>query len=60
MSPETRAMQDDDAANPGMLWVLDGEALWHRPEGAGPQILRRLPRRRWDQHEGRCGPLSVL
>ena len=33
MSPETRAMQDDDAANPGMLWVLDGEALWHRPEG---------------------------
>ncbi|MGE3783439.1 MAG: sulfur oxidation c-type cytochrome SoxA, partial [Alphaproteobacteria bacterium] len=33
MSPETRAMQDDDAANPGMLWVLDGEALWRRPEG---------------------------
>ena len=33
MSPETRAMQDDDAANPGMLWVLDGEALWHRPDG---------------------------
>ena len=33
MSPETRAMQDDDAANPGMLWVLDGEALWHRAEG---------------------------
>ena len=26
-------MQDDDAANPGMLWVLDGEALWRRPEG---------------------------
>ena len=21
-------MQDDDTANPGMLWVLDGEALW--------------------------------
>src|SRR3954452_19403345 len=33
MSPETRAMQDDDVANPGMLWVLDGEALWRRPEG---------------------------
>jgi sulfur-oxidizing protein SoxA len=27
---ETRAMQDDDAANPGMLAVLDGEALWNR------------------------------
>jgi len=31
---ETRAMQDDDAANPGMLSVLDGEALWNRAEGA--------------------------
>jgi sulfur-oxidizing protein SoxA len=27
-------MQDDDAANPGMLWVLDGEAIWNRPAGA--------------------------
>ncbi len=33
MSRETRAMQDDDAANPGMLSVLDGEALWNRAEG---------------------------
>jgi L-cysteine S-thiosulfotransferase len=23
-SPETRAMQDDDTANPGMLWVAQG------------------------------------
>ena len=23
MSRETRAMQDDDAANPGMFWVLE-------------------------------------
>jgi sulfur-oxidizing protein SoxA len=30
---ETRAMQDDDAANPGMLTVLEGEALWNRGEG---------------------------
>jgi sulfur-oxidizing protein SoxA len=30
---ETRAMQEDDAANPGMLAVLDGEALWNRGEG---------------------------
>jgi len=27
-------MQDDDATNPGMLWVLDGEALWNRKAGA--------------------------
>lgn len=33
MSRDTRAMQDDDAANPGMLWVLEGETLWQRREG---------------------------
>ena len=33
MAPETRAMQDDDTANPGMFWVLDGEALWSRKAG---------------------------
>jgi len=33
MSRETRAMQDDDAANPGMLWVLDGETLWNSKPG---------------------------
>jgi sulfur-oxidizing protein SoxA len=34
MSRQTQAMQDDDAANPGMLWVLDGEALWNRKTGS--------------------------
>jgi sulfur-oxidizing protein SoxA len=34
MGPETRAMQDDDTSNPGMLWVLDGKALWSRAAGA--------------------------
>ncbi|HEY6992413.1 MAG TPA: sulfur oxidation c-type cytochrome SoxA [Xanthobacteraceae bacterium] len=34
MGRETRAMQDDDTTNPGMLWVLDGEALWMRKDGA--------------------------
>jgi sulfur-oxidizing protein SoxA len=34
MSPETRAMQRDDTANPGMLWVGDGEALWREKAGA--------------------------
>ena len=34
MAPDTRAMQDEDTANPGMLWVLDGEALWKLKLGA--------------------------
>jgi sulfur-oxidizing protein SoxA len=34
MSAQTRAMQDDDTANPGMLSVLDGEALWNHRDGA--------------------------
>lgn len=34
MGREIRAMQDDDTANPGMLWVLDGEAIWARKDGA--------------------------
>ena len=32
-SPETRAMQDDDAGNPGFLWVQQGEALWNERIG---------------------------
>jgi sulfur-oxidizing protein SoxA len=34
MSPETRAMQDDETSNPGMLWVLDGEKLWKQKQGS--------------------------
>jgi L-cysteine S-thiosulfotransferase len=34
MTPDTQAIQDDDTANPGMLWVLDGEALWKNKIGA--------------------------
>jgi sulfur-oxidizing protein SoxA len=34
MAPDTKAIQDDDSANPGMLWVLDGEALWKTKTGA--------------------------
>jgi sulfur-oxidizing protein SoxA len=33
MTDDTKAMQDDDTTNPGMLWVLDGEALWKRKVG---------------------------
>ncbi len=30
MTPATQAMQRDDAQNPAMLWVADGETLWKR------------------------------
>jgi L-cysteine S-thiosulfotransferase len=33
MGPDTQSMQNDDTANPGMLWVLDGEALWKKKAG---------------------------
>lgn len=34
MGAPLRAMQDDDSANPAMLWVQEGEALWQKAEGA--------------------------
>ena len=33
ISADTRAMQNDDTANPGMLTVLDGEAIWNARDG---------------------------
>ncbi|MEH2510072.1 sulfur-oxidizing protein SoxA [Nitrobacteraceae bacterium AZCC 1564] len=33
MSADTQAMQNEDTANPGMLWVLDGEGLWKTKAG---------------------------
>ena len=30
---DSKAMQDDDTTNPGMLWALDGEALWKTKAG---------------------------
>ena len=33
MALATRAMQDDDTANPGMLWALEGEELWNKKDG---------------------------
>jgi sulfur-oxidizing protein SoxA len=35
MGRETRAMQDDDATNPAMFWVLEGETLFRNKEGPG-------------------------
>jgi L-cysteine S-thiosulfotransferase len=37
MSRDTQAMQEDDRANPGMLAVLEGEALWNAESSAGRQ-----------------------
>ena len=34
MTPDTQGIQNDDTANPGMRWVLDGEALWKRKAGS--------------------------
>lgn len=33
MRPENREIQDDDAANPAMLWVKDGETVWNSKPG---------------------------
>ncbi|MCA8899756.1 MAG: sulfur oxidation c-type cytochrome SoxA [Hyphomonas sp.] len=34
LQAETQALQDDDFANPGFLWVDKGDALFHASEGA--------------------------
>ena len=34
MQAATQALQKDDAQNPAMLWVKDGQALWNKPEGS--------------------------
>ncbi|MEO7548625.1 MAG: sulfur oxidation c-type cytochrome SoxA [Ramlibacter sp.] len=36
MGAPTQAIQRDDGANPGMLWVKDGELLWNTPTGPRP------------------------
>ena len=33
MQPSTQALQTDDAQNPAMLWVKDGQSLWSKPDG---------------------------
>jgi len=37
LSPATQAIQGDDAQNPGMLWVGEGEALWSGKVGSRNQ-----------------------
>ncbi|MBV9065767.1 MAG: sulfur oxidation c-type cytochrome SoxA [Methylobacteriaceae bacterium] len=33
MAPDTKAIQDDDTSNPGLLFALDGEKLWSKKAG---------------------------
>lgn len=71
MGPATQAMQRDDAANPGMLSVSDGEARWGRAEGPAGRAcadchgdarvsMRGAAARhpRWDETLGRAVGLS--
>jgi L-cysteine S-thiosulfotransferase len=34
LSPDLKAQQEDEGANPGMLWVGEGEKLWRTPAGS--------------------------
>ena len=34
LAPENQSLQDDDFANPGLLWTERGHELWRQPEGA--------------------------
>ena len=34
LGPQTKAMEDDDTANPATFWVLDGEAIWNAKAGS--------------------------
>ncbi len=34
LGPDSKAMEDDDTANPATFWVLDGETLWSTKAGA--------------------------
>ena len=62
MAPANRAMQQDDAANPGMLWVVEGEALWevrcahcHGQPAAMRGVAPRYPA--WD--EATAAPIDL-
>jgi L-cysteine S-thiosulfotransferase len=70
MSAETKAMQDEDTANPGMLWVLDGEALWRAKAGAAgracsdchgeaQQSMKGVAARHPAYDDKRKGPLNL-
>ena len=67
--PETQALQNDDFANPGMLWVELGEELWSQEAANGqscqschdgPQTMRGIGTRypQWSEAEDRIVSLE--
>ena len=56
LSPETQALQDDEFANPGYLWVERGAALWREAGCAtchAHDALRPAAYPRYDEASGR-------
>lgn len=51
-SPSTQAMQRDDMSNPGMLSVLDGEAIWDERVGAAGKACRDCHQRAPESMKG--------
>ena len=57
LTPENQALQDDEFANPGMLWVETGARLWGEScaschaEGSMAGVAARYPQ--WDEGLGR-------
>jgi len=57
LTPENQALQDDEFANPGMLWVETGARLWGEncaschAEGSMRGVAARYPQ--WDEKLGR-------
>ena len=44
LSEENQRLQDDDFANPGLLWVERGRELWQQMDGAAGTSCATLPR----------------
>lgn len=72
LGPELQALQDDDFANPGLLWVDRGERIWRAADGrskqscqdchGNPESLRGLANRlpRLDTEAHRIDNLDTL
>jgi L-cysteine S-thiosulfotransferase len=70
MGREIQTMQDDDTANPGMLSVFDGEALWSKKAGAAEkscadchgdarESMRGVAARYPAYHTGQARPIDL-
>ena len=50
LSDELKALQADEFAHPGMLWVGDGERLWKQADGAAGKTAI-IQDKRFDRHD---------